>query len=92
MISLLAYIVPSTLSMCLAHILRPILWPAYLTIDNDETRGQALAEVVPGQGHFVVGFRLLLPGSATLQRGFRSRAGARRSQGNQHYFLSRQDN
>ena len=47
---------------------------------------------VPGQGHFVCGFRLVVPGSATLQRGFRSRAGARRSQGKRHCFPAKQDN
>ena len=40
---------------------------------------QALVRGNP-QGHLVFGFRLVVPGSATLQRGFRSRAGARRSQ------------
>jgi transposase len=45
-----------------------------------------------GQGHLVFGFRLVVPGSATLQRGFRSRARARRSRGNRRCFLPKQDN
>jgi hypothetical protein len=43
-------------------------------------------------GPFSFRFCLVVPGSATLQRGFRSRAGARRSQENRHSFQPKQDN
>jgi hypothetical protein len=51
-------------------------WTRYRSIAVDSA-----ARACSCQGHLVFGFRLVVPGSATLRCGFRSRAGARRSQG-----------